>query len=194
MKKIAFALLTLLLTATFLYNVIGYQLMFSLKKEQKWVAEMQKIPDSKFKVLRLNATLYSFIDDTEMEIVNENFTYKNKTYHVFKKQIKGNIISLYYLPNDHFNSEVSLKNLVENDLFENAPLSKKPLEKIVKSFVKDYLPHHNFNLEANNNPIYSCRRDDFHPNEKQQAGYLSQLFSPPKSEFKAISQSIQFES
>ena len=83
MKKIAFALLTLLLTATFLYNVIGYQLMFSLKKEQKWVAAMQKIPDSKFKVLRLNATLYSFIDDTEMEIVNENFIYKNTVLKFF---------------------------------------------------------------------------------------------------------------
>jgi hypothetical protein len=187
MKKIAFALLTLLLTATFLYNVIGYQLMFSLKKEQKWVAEMQKIPDSKFKVLRLNATLYSFIDDTEMEIVNENFTYKNKTYHVFKKQIKGNIISLYYLPNDHFNSEVSIKNLVENDLFENAPLSKKPLEKIVKSFVKDYLPNHDIHLGAFNNSIYSDEKDDFHPKEKLQSGYLIKLFSPPKSEFSSIS-------
>jgi hypothetical protein len=94
---------------------------------------------------------------------------------------------LYYLPNDHFNSEVSLKNLVENDLFENAPLSKKPLEKIVKSFVKDYLPNHDIHLGAFNNSIYSDEKDDFHPKEKLQSGYLIKLFSPPKSEFSSIS-------
>ena len=99
MRRKASSLLVLLLTATFLYNVIGFHLLFTLQKEHSWVVSMQNIPDSAFRVIKLNATLYTFTEDTEMEYVNENMTINNKVYHIFKRKIQDNIISLYYLPN-----------------------------------------------------------------------------------------------
>src|SRR3990167_9386376 len=97
MKRIA----SLFLLVTLFYNVLGYYLMFAQQQEQAWVASMEKNDTSKFKVIHLNATLYSFIEDTDFEYVNENVTINNTTYHVFKKRIQNNILSLYYLPNSH---------------------------------------------------------------------------------------------
>jgi len=183
MKKKACILLIITLTIALFYNVIGYYLIYAFEKEQSWVATMQEIPDSDFKVIKLNATLYSFIDDTELEYVNENFTLKNKTYHIFKKQIKDNVLSLYYLPNQQSNSYASLNKLVQGDFLENAPLSKNPLEKLIKTFSKDYLSQNNNYFKTSFDANTLRLKTDLHPNGILQSGYLPQLFSPPKREF-----------
>jgi hypothetical protein len=180
MKRKASSLLLLILTTTFLYNVVGIHLLLTLQKEQAWVAVMQKIPDSEFKVIKMNATLYSFAEDTEMEYVNENVTINNKTYHVFKKKIQDNIISLYYLPVEKQSlSDINLKKLIDSDTSENAPLSKKSVEKIVKAFTKNYVQNDSntfsfLNL-ANTNKLQS----DFHPDGILHSGYLTRDDSPP---------------
>lgn len=74
--------------------MIGYYLMFAFKEQQAWVARMENTSPSDFRVLRLNASLYSFVDDTEFEDVNEDVVINNKSYHIFKKQIKDNVLSL----------------------------------------------------------------------------------------------------
>ena len=75
--------------------------MFAYQEEQAWVKMMANEPDSNYNVIHLNASLYSFIEDTDFEYVNENITIENKSYHIFKKRIKNNILSLYYLRNKH---------------------------------------------------------------------------------------------
>lgn len=188
MKKTAIALLILILTSTFLYNVVGYYLLVSLEKEQAWVSTVQEKSDTNFKILKLNASVYSFIEDSDFEYVNENITINKKVYHVFKKRIHDNIISLYYLPNKTQSSaEINLKKLVDNDLFENAPISKKPLEKLFKSFIKDYFPiSYNSCFELINNTTINSLKEDNHPNGLLHSGHLSILAVPPKTE-----QSIQ---
>ena len=85
MKKKAILLLTLVLTITLFNNVVGYYLVYAFEKEQTWVNAKQNIPESEFSVIRLNATLYSFTEDTELEYVNENITIENVTYHIVKQ-------------------------------------------------------------------------------------------------------------
>ncbi|MEC4003222.1 hypothetical protein OX283_001015 [Flavobacterium sp. SUN052] len=183
MKKIASVLLILILTSTFLYNVVGYYLLVSLEKEQAWVSTVQEKSDNNFRVLKLNASVYSFMEDTDFEYVNENITINKQVFHVFKKRIHDNIISLYYLPNKQQSAtDISLKKLVDNDLFENAPLSKKPLEKLFKSFIKDYVPTTNNGYsEQLNNKTVILLFDDKHPNGILHSGYLSIAYSPPKT-------------
>ena len=82
MKRIA----SLFLLTTLFYNVLAYCAMFAYQKEQRWVSSMEKVPSSKFQVIRLNASVYSFIEDTDFEYVNENVIIKNKSYHIFKKK------------------------------------------------------------------------------------------------------------
>ena len=56
MKRIA----TLFLVVTLFYNMIGYYVMFAYKEQQAWVARMENTSSSDFRVIRLNASLYSF--------------------------------------------------------------------------------------------------------------------------------------
>ncbi len=180
MKRKASTLLLLILTTTFLYNVVGIHLLLKLQKEQAWVSVMQKIPDSEFKVIKMNASLYSFTEDTEMEYVNENVTINNKTYHVFKKKIQDNSICLYYLPLEKQSSlDINLKKLVDNDTSENVPLSKKSVEKIFKAFTKNYVQTnatlYSFLDTANTYLLQS----DIHPHGILHSGYLTRDDSPP---------------
>lgn len=180
MRRKASTLLLLILTTTFLYNVVGFHLLFSLEKEHSWVVAMQNIPDSQFKVIKLNATLYTFTEDTKMEYVNENMTINNKVYHIFKRKIQDNIISLYYLPNKQQSAtDINLKKLVDNDAFENAPLSKKPTEKLFKTVIKDYTQHSLnafiFVYKSKERPL----NFDFHPQGILHSGYLFLADSPP---------------
>ena len=101
-KKAAFLLLILLITSL-LYSTAEYYLLISYEKEQNWVTSMKNLPNSEFKILKLNASIYTFVDDTEFENVNENILLNNKMYHVFKKRIKDNLLHLYYLSNSHQN-------------------------------------------------------------------------------------------
>lgn len=181
MKRKASTLLLLILTTTFLYNVVGFHLLFTLEKEHSWVIAMQNIPDSEFKVIKINATLYSFAEDTEMEYVNENMIINNKAFHIFKRKIQDNIISFYYLPNKQQSvTDINLKKLVENDQTDNAPLSKKPMEKLFKSFLKNnYVPHHSFCFLFWDEAKQHTLKFDFHPQGILHSGYLSLPDSPP---------------
>lgn len=180
MKRKASSLLLLIVTTTFLYNVIGFHLLFALQKEQSWVVAMQNIPDSEFKVIQLNATLYAFTEDTEMEYVNENMTINNKVYHVFKRKIHDNIINLYYLPNTQQSAtDINLKKLVDNDAIEKAPLSKKQIEKLFKSFVQNFVQH-NSNAFVLLDASGKCSiKFDFYRQGILHSGYLSRADSPP---------------
>lgn len=180
MKRKASTLLLLILTTTFLYNVVGIHLLLTLQKEQAWVSVMQKIPDSEFKVLKMNATLYSFAEDVQMEYVNENVTVNNKTYHVFKKKIQDNIISLYYLPIEkQSSSDINLKKLVDYDTSENVPLSKKSVEKIFKSFTKNYVQIDSNSFSFLNASDSYLLQNYFHPHGFLHSGYLTRDDSPP---------------
>jgi hypothetical protein len=180
MKRKASSLLLLIVTTTFLYNVIGFHLLFTLQKEHSWVVAMQNIPDSEFKVIQLNATLYAFTEDTEMEYVNENMTINNKVYHIFKSKIQDNIISLYYLPNkQQSTTDINLKKILDIDALDNAPSSKKALEKLFKSVIKDYTQHSSnafvFVYKSKECPL----KFDFYMQGSLHSGYLSRADSPP---------------
>jgi hypothetical protein len=137
MKRIA----SLFLVVTLFYNVMGYYLMFAYQEEQAWISSMEKRQDSDFQIIKLNATLYSFIEDTDFEYVNEDVIINNKSYHIFKKRIQNNILSLYYLRNSHQDTiSRDLKDIVDNQLFNGSSSKESPVKKLLKSFLKDYVP------------------------------------------------------
>ena len=125
MKRIA----TLFLIVTLFYNMIGYYLMFAYQEQQAWVARMEKTSHTDFRVMRLNASLYSFADDTEFEEVNEDVIINNKSYHIFKKQVKDiakELISLYAkrknAPGFAFSPDTYLQAELESSfLYEDTP-------------------------------------------------------------------------
>lgn len=180
MKKTASLLLIISLFTSLFYNAVEYYTMVVYQKEQSWIQQMQNAPDSEFKVIKLNATLYTFIEDSEIEQVNENVVIEGKTYHIFKKSIKDNVINLYYLGQENLNAiDVSLQKLA--DCQSDSSSKKSPIEKLLRSFSKDYITY-------DDNQFVFCFKSDFkktalfeNKNPKLVSGFCKVAFSPPKT-------------
>jgi hypothetical protein len=180
MKKIASILLFSTLLVTLSYNALGYRMLFAFDQEQEWVTAMKKIPDPEFKVIRMNASLYAFADDTELEYVNENIMINNKSYHIFKKQIKDNILNLYYLPSINTSlSTQEIENIVNGQLFNGFNDNKGDSKKIVKTFTLDYFIQYPESIAISNTenlktiPLISFSKEKLH------AGFVPSFYSPP---------------
>jgi hypothetical protein len=178
MKKTASLLLIMTLFTSLFYNAVEYYLMISYQKEQSWIQSMQNTPDSEFKVIKLNATLYTFIEDSEIEQVNENLVINNKIYHIFKKSIKDNVLNLYYLGQENQNAiAINLKNLIGS---ETDSSSKSPIEKLIKNFNKDYVSNEYKPFDFNLNTTLKTTSIFENQNPKLLSGFYKVAFSPPK--------------
>jgi len=154
--------------------------MFAQQEEQAWVASMEKNESAAYKVIHLNATLYSFIEDTDFEYVNENVTINNKTYHIFKKRIQNNILSLYYLPNSH-QDEVgkNLNSIVDNQLFNGSSSKESPVKKLLKSFLKDYVPNTAVCITFSTEKEAVLVAFNESPTPSLHSGHLALSYTPP---------------
>ena len=176
MKRIA----SLFLIVTLFYNALGYYLMFAYQEEQAWVASFEKKQDSEFQVIQLNATLYSFIEDTDFEYVNEDVVINNKSYHIFKKRIQNNILSLYYLRNSHQDAiSQDLKDIVDNQLFNGSSSKESPVKKLMKSFLQDYIPSNTYCLDFSTKTVLHPTESIITLNQSIDSGYISLSYSPP---------------
>lgn len=160
--------------------MMGYYLMFAYQEEQAWVASMEKKHDSEFQVIKLNATLYSFIEDTDFEYVNEDVVINNKSYHIFKKRIQNNILSLYYLRNSHQDAiSQDLKDIVDNQLFNGSSSKESPVKKLLKSFLKDYVANSAVCVDFSLKTTILSIEPIITPNQALDSGYISLSYSPP---------------
>lgn len=176
MKRLA----TLFLIVTLFYNMIGYYLMFAYKEQQAWVARMEKTTPADFRVLRLNASLYSFAEDTDFEEVNEDVIINKKSYHIFKKQVKNNVLSLYYLPNTDENTvSKDLNDLVQSQLFNTGSSKDSPAKKLLKSFIKDYIDNPEVSIPMPTQAVASSEAFATQGTEFTNPGHLALPYSPP---------------
>ena len=176
MKRIA----SLFLVVTLFYNVLGYYLMFAYQEEQAWVAMIEKKHDSEFQVIRLNASLYSFVEDTDFEYVNKNVRINGKSYHIFKKRIQNNILSLYYLRNTHQEAfGQDFKEIVDNQLFDKSSSKESPVKKLLKSFQKDYVGNTNISLDFSPKKAATLATFSNYPKDTLLAGHFTLVYTPP---------------
>lgn len=154
--------------------------MFAYQEEQAWVAAMEKRHDSEFEVMQLNASLYSFIEDTDFEYVNEDVVINNKSYHIFKKRIQNNILSLYYLHNSHQDAiSQDLKDIVDNQLFNTSSSKESPVKKLLKSFLKDYLANTEFSFSFSPEKGNTLVAFNKNPKGSLLSGYSTLSYTPP---------------
>jgi hypothetical protein len=154
--------------------------MYAYQEEQAWVSSMEKKHDSEFQVIQLNATLYSFIEDTDFEYVNEDVVINNKSYHIFKKRIQNNILSLYYLRNSHQDAiSQDLKDIVDNQLFNGSSSKESPVKKLMKSFLQDYIPNNTVCMDFSPKTTALSSESIIVPNQALDSGYISLSYSPP---------------
>ena len=160
--------------------MIGYYLMFAYKEQQAWVARMEKTTHTDFRVMKLNASLYSFVEDTEFEDVNEDVTINKKSYHIFKKQIKDNTLYLYYLPNTNENKvSKDLNDIVDSQLFNSGNSKESPVKKILKSFIKDYIDNPEVCVPVHTEELVSAALSNSATTQFTRPGHISLPYSPP---------------
>ena len=151
------------------------------EKENNWVAKIEKKEVQVFKIIKFNASVYSFMDDTELETVNQNIEIDHKIYYVFQKQIKNNVLILYYLPNKNVSQTlVNIAKIVEKDIdFVQNPV-KKGMQKVYKTFDKDYVASY-FYVNTNSNGFYlKTSIVKFFENQQTLTGFLFKDIAPPK--------------
>ena len=181
LQKLTFGLALLLFAAVFLNNLAGCLLYFMQEKENNWVAKIEKKEVQVFKIIKFNASVYSFMDDTELETVNQNIEIDHKIYYVFQKQIKNNVLILYYLPNKNVSQTlVNIAKIVEKDIdFVQNPV-KKGMQKVYKTFDKDYVASY-FYVNTNSNGFYlKTSIVKFFENQQTLTGFLFKDIAPPK--------------
>ena len=181
LQKVTFGLALLLFLTVFLNNLAGCFLYFMQEKENNWVAKIQIKEGQVFKSIKFNASVYTFMEDTELETVNQNIEIDHKIYYVFQKQIKNNVLILYYLPNKNVSQTlVNITKIVEKDIdFVQNPV-KKGMHKVYKFFDKDYIASYvyihinSITLYLKTSPIKSFE------NQQTLTGFLFKDIAPPK--------------
>ncbi len=138
MKRIA----PVILLALLLYNAFGYYAYFAYSSEQARVMSLQNLPESAFQVIKFNVALYTSVENTDFEYVNQELTLENKTYNIVKKRIQNDTLYTYYLRN--FKQDELRRNfndIVETQTLNNKSDSNKPINLLLKIFLKDYIPN-----------------------------------------------------
>ena len=179
-KKTASILLIITLLTSLFINAIDYYMVASYIKEQKWIASKKNTANSQFKIIKLNATLYSFIEDSELKNVDENFVIDDKVYHVFKKCIKDNIINLYYLPNEN---QTCIAIDLKKNLDSQSSSNKSPLKDYFKALHKYYVLQYFDNSIFILKPTIQKLLISGNHNSKLLSGCSQQKFLPPENNF-----------
>lgn len=141
-------LTAILLLALLLYNAFGYYLLFAYESKVEVSSFIKNMSEKDFNVLKFNLAIYTSIADREVEYVNEEMIVGNKTYHIVKKFIKNDTLNVFYLRN-HKQDELreNLHDIIESQSFSKQSSTDTPIKKIVKSFLKDYMPNANIVFE-----------------------------------------------
>lgn len=139
--------------ALVLYNAFGYYVLFAYEREQARVMTLQDLPESAFQVLKFNLAIYTSVQNTEFEYVNDELVVEGKTYNIVKKRVYNDSLQLFYLRNFRQDQlRENLNEIVSNQTLGNHSTEHMPVKQLLKSFIKDYIPTGTFLLsfEPNN--------------------------------------------
>jgi hypothetical protein len=173
----------ILLLALLIYNAFGYYLLFAYEREQARVGLLQDLPDDAFQILKFKATLYTSVENTDFEFINENLMLEDKNYRIVKKRIQNDTVSYYYL-RDFRQDELrqNLNEIVESQTIKDSPFhNSKPVKQLLKSFLKDYIPNDTgHSLRTQPVMITPPVTIPIAPASILQAAYLSNFTPPPE--------------
>jgi len=154
--------------------------MLAAQQEQLWVSAMEKSEDSNFEVIKVSINPYGYVVDSGFESVNEDVVIENKSYHVFKQRIQNNVLKLYCLRNSGkqaFSND--LKKIVDSQLFDTDSNKENPTKKLIKSFIKDYIPNNPSVLITATIIVYHDTTLSYHPKSTLLSGYFTMNYPPP---------------
>ncbi len=136
-KIIAISLLALLL-----YNAFGYHFLFAYQQEQVRNLSWQNLPESAYRVIKLNLAIYTSFEDTEFEYIHKEWIIGENAYYVIKKRVQCDSLQLYYLPN-YKQTELRKRwnEIIESQIWNENTANNTPFKQLLKCFLKEYTPN-----------------------------------------------------
>ena len=180
MKRIV----SITLLALLLYNAFGYYMLFAYASEQARIVSLQNLPESAFQVIKFNLALYTSVENSDFEYVNQELSVGGKNYNIVKKRVINDTLYTYYLRN--FKQDELRQNF--NDIVETQTLNaksdnNKPIKLLLKSFLKDYIPNDISILVVRyTEKLSESNEINVEPKTALMSPYL-QLHSPPPEYF-----------
>ncbi|MEY4934970.1 MAG: hypothetical protein RIS64_1329 [Bacteroidota bacterium] len=130
---------SILLLALLLFNVVGYFALFAYEQEQARHIKLQNMPESAFKLVKILASTYVHVENTDFDYPDEQFTVEGKTYNLAKKRILNDSLEIYLLNNVKQDELTAAFNdyIEQNILTKSLPTHKAPVKVSFKDFLKN---------------------------------------------------------
>ncbi len=136
-------LTVILLLCLLLFNALGYYFLSGYQQEQAKHLGNSSIKDTDFTLIKLPASLYVHLEDTDFEYIDQVFEYNNETYNKFKQRIINDTLEIYCVRNvqheklkAHFNDYVS--GQMDIDTYKGSS-KESPIKQLLKNFLKEYI-------------------------------------------------------
>jgi hypothetical protein len=102
---------------------------------------LQGIPEQEFKIVKLLASTYVRVENTDFEYPDEQFNINGKNFNLVKQRIHNDSLELYLLNNVKQDElTANFKDYVEENVLNKSNNSnKKPFKLTLKDLLKNYL-------------------------------------------------------
>lgn len=137
-------ILSSLVLALVIFNAFGYYVLLGFEQAQARHVEIAGLPDEAFEVIKLPASLYVHLEDSDFEVVDHQFTTRDgRTYNSVKQRIVNDSLEIYCLRNFRSEQLTELSNDLatqhDGDSVRGKTGFPAPQKSISKAFFKDYL-------------------------------------------------------
>jgi hypothetical protein len=97
------------------------------------------MPESAFKLVKILASTYVHVENTDFDYPDEQFTVEGKTYNLAKKRILNDSLEIYLLNNVKQDELTAAFNdyIEQNILTKSLPTHKAPIKVSIKDFLKN---------------------------------------------------------
>ncbi|MEN9609435.1 MAG: hypothetical protein RLZZ628_249 [Bacteroidota bacterium] len=177
---------SILLLSLLLFNVVGYFALFAYEQEQARHIQLQEMPNSAFKLVKILASTYVHLENTAFDYPDEQFTVEGKTYNLAKKRILNDTLEIYLLNNVKQDElTAAFKDYMEqNILTKSLPTHKTPFKIALKDFLKNCVmnPSHLFDIRYQTVAVLLEKEDNLALNDSFfELVALSIVLPPPDS-------------
>jgi hypothetical protein len=124
-----------------LFNAFGYYFLSVYQQEQAKHLAILQVKDADFTLIKLPASLYLHMENTDFEYVDQVFEHKNETYNKVKQRIFNDTLEIYCVRNvqheklkAHFNDYVSEQLDIDSNNEKDSPLKQ-----LLNNFLKEYI-------------------------------------------------------
>lgn len=141
---------------------------------------METNDDSHFETIQVEIDPYGYVVDSGFENANQDIVSDGVSYHVFKKRIQNNVLTLYCLRNlDNEKFDSQLKKVVASQLFDSDSDNDQLDKRLMSSFFKDYIPHAPFAMPILCKAAPTTAQLSGNPRSDLLPGYPTTNYLPP---------------